>query len=301
VESRERRHARCLRLGRWRSRGASQKPWRDRRSGSPSTMRGASQRSESRETGGSYRGPPVPPVSFGMPHSQGKWGMLLRPKREIPPPKRSPLANPPPAPNRGGQNRGGRGRGGAARPQPPRRQLLPNSGGIPGLLQSPGSLDPTQRLALMMAVMLLGMPPVHSCLTNTGSEASGGGNRLEPKTYPPVLTRESKGISAAGEQNKPGVLHETSPTEQDESATPRVLQQIQLDMEEMRRTFQLEMEERKRTSLLGEEGTQNTHQPQAGNQRHLGEVWKPGDDGPILARVGGANLPIDRGGTASGK
>ncbi len=33
-------------------------------------------------------------------------------------------------------------------------------------------------------------------------------------------------------------------------------------------------------------------------QRHLGEVWKPGDDGPILARVGGANLPADGGGTA---
>jgi hypothetical protein len=28
-------------------------------------------------------------------------------------------------------------------------------------------------------------------------------------------------------------------------------------------------------------------------------VWKPGDDGPILARAGGANLPIDGGGTAS--
>jgi hypothetical protein len=34
-------------------------------------------------------------------------------------------------------------------------------------------------------------------------------------------------------------------------------------------------------------------------QRHLGEVWKPGDDGPILARVGGTNLPIDGGGTSS--
>jgi hypothetical protein len=28
-------------------------------------------------------------------------------------------------------------------------------------------------------------------------------------------------------------------------------------------------------------------------------VWKPGDDGPILARVGGANLPAVGGGTAS--
>ncbi len=35
-------------------------------------------------------------------------------------------------------------------------------------------------------------------------------------------------------------------------------------------------------------------------QRDLGEVWKPGDDGPILAKVRGANLPADEGGTASG-
>jgi hypothetical protein len=34
-------------------------------------------------------------------------------------------------------------------------------------------------------------------------------------------------------------------------------------------------------------------------QRHLGETWKPGEDGPILAKVGGANLPIDGGGTGS--
>jgi hypothetical protein len=30
-------------------------------------------------------------------------------------------------------------------------------------------------------------------------------------------------------------------------------------------------------------------------QRHLGETWKPGDDGPIQDRVG----PIDGGGTGS--
>jgi hypothetical protein len=34
-------------------------------------------------------------------------------------------------------------------------------------------------------------------------------------------------------------------------------------------------------------------------QRHLSETWKPGDDGPILAKVEGANLPIDGGGTGS--
>ncbi len=112
--------------------------------------------------------------------------------------------------------------------------------------------------------------------------------------------------------------------EQDESATLRILQQTRLEMEgvrkmreelqdkrlemrrahrlemeEMRRTFLLEMEEMRRISQLDEEELQETHQPQARIQRHLCEVWKPGDDGPILARVGGANLPADGGGTAS--
>ncbi len=112
---------------------------------------------------------------------------------------------------------------------------------------------------------------------------------------------------------------------QDESATLQILQQTRLEMEEvrkmreemqdrrlemrrahrlemekMRRTFLLEMEEMRRTSQLDEEEMQKTHQLQASSQGHLGEVWKPGDDCPILARVGGANLPADGGGTASG-
>jgi hypothetical protein len=59
------------------------------------------------------------------------------------------------------------------------------------------------------------------------------------------------------------------------------------------------MEEMKRTFKLDEEGMQETYQPQISSQGHISEVWKPGDDGPILARVGGANLPADGGGTAS--
>ncbi len=34
-------------------------------------------------------------------------------------------------------------------------------------------------------------------------------------------------------------------------------------------------------------------------QRHLGEVWTPGDEGPNLARVRGANLPADGGGATA--
>jgi hypothetical protein len=38
--------------------------------------------------------------------------------------------------------------------------------GMPGLLQPPGSADPIQRLALMMALTVLGIPPVYSCHTS---------------------------------------------------------------------------------------------------------------------------------------
>jgi len=34
-------------------------------------------------------------------------------------------------------------------------------------------------------------------------------------------------------------------------------------------------------------------------QRHLGETWKPGEDGLILDKVGGANFPLDGGGTST--
>jgi hypothetical protein len=59
----------------------------------------------------------------------------------------------------------------------------------------------------------------------------------------------------------------------------------QLMKEEMQSTHQLQMETQSACQLMREE--------------LLGEVWKPGDDGPILERVGGANLPADGGGTAS--
>jgi hypothetical protein len=76
------------------------------------------------------------------------------------------------------------------------------------------------------------------------------------------------------------------------------MEKVRTMREEMRRTFLQEMEEMRKTFRLDEEGMQDTHQLQLSSQRHLGEVWKPGDDGPILARIGGANLPADGGGTA---
>jgi hypothetical protein len=60
-----------------------------------------------------------------------------------------------------------------------------------------------QRLALMMAVMVLGMPQVHSCHASTGFEMSWGGDMAEPKICPPVMSRNENGISAVGEQLDP--------------------------------------------------------------------------------------------------
>jgi hypothetical protein len=323
--------------------------------GVPVTRREASQGGGSRGSRGTHWGPPAPPALFGMPHSQGKWEMLLRPKKEIPPPKKRAPANPSPAPSRGGWNRGGpnpgqRGRGRTVRIKQSRRQLLPDPGGIPGPLQPAGPVDPVERLALMMAVMMLGMPPVHGYHASMEPRAWGDGGSMELRIHPPILTGESRGALVTGEQSNSRTRHGTSPMERDGSAALRGLRQTrlemekvgkmneekiqerrlemqrtlrletekvgrmreeiqeekremqkahQMEMEEMRRTFSLEMEEMKRALQSNEKGTQKTNRPRADTQRHLGEVWKPGDDGPILARVGGANLPIDGGGTAS--
>jgi hypothetical protein len=147
-------------------------------------------------------------------------------------------------------------------------------------LQPAGPVDPVQKLALMMAVMMLGMPPVHGYHIGTGSGAWGDESRVELRIHPPILTGESRGILVMGEQSNSRTRHGTSPMEQDGSVALRSLRQIRLEvekvgrireeiqeekmemrrahqrkMEEMRRTFSLEMEEMKRTLQLNEKGT----------------------------------------------
>ncbi len=124
------------------------------------------------------------------------------PRGIAPPPIRMPL-NPPPVPpqqSRGGRGRGGRGRGGVVQPQQLQGPPLPNPGGMPGLLQPPGPMDPMQRLALIMAVMVLGMPQVHSCHITTGREVLWGGSVLESRICPPITTGIGSGISAVEER-----------------------------------------------------------------------------------------------------
>jgi hypothetical protein len=62
----------------------------------------------------------------------------------------------------------------AARPQPAQGQLRLDPRGMPGLLQPAVRMDTMQRLALMMAVMILGVPQVQGCNTGAGLRASWG-------------------------------------------------------------------------------------------------------------------------------
>jgi hypothetical protein len=124
------------------------------------------------------RDPPAPQARFGAAQPQVSRG--ARPRfRVVPPPKRRPSPSPPPAPGRGRWNwlrssKGGRGQQRAIRMQPPRRPPSPDPGRVPGPLQlmGPGD-DPMQRLALMMAVMMLGMPPVSGYSASVGPGSRG--------------------------------------------------------------------------------------------------------------------------------
>jgi hypothetical protein len=72
--------------------------------------------------------------------------------------------------------------------------------GMPGLLQPQGPADPVQRLALMMALMVLGMPPVYSCQTSTGCGLPLDAGMSEPRVCPPVGSGTEIGISAVKEE-----------------------------------------------------------------------------------------------------
>jgi hypothetical protein len=122
------------------------------------------------------REPPTSQVRFGAAHPQAS-RRAQSGLRMVPPPRRRPAPSPPPAPGRRPWNwlrsvHGSRGQRGASRGQPPRRPPSLDPGRAQGPLQlmEPGD-QPMQKLALMMAVMILGMSPAHGC--SIGAKRSG--------------------------------------------------------------------------------------------------------------------------------
>jgi len=72
--------------------------------------------------------------------------------------------------------------------------VFPQPIGMPGWFQPPGQADPVQRLALMMALMVLGMPPVHSCYAPTRCGVSSSVDMSEPRICPPIGPETRIGI-----------------------------------------------------------------------------------------------------------
>jgi hypothetical protein len=82
--------------------------------------------------------------------------------------------------------------------------VFPQPIGMPGWFQPPGQADPVQRLALMMALMVLGMPPVHSCYAPTRCGVSSSVDMSEPRICPPIgpETRIGIPVSTTGMDEK---------------------------------------------------------------------------------------------------
>jgi hypothetical protein len=233
-------------------------------------------------------------------------------------------------------------------------------------------MDPMERLALMMAVMVLGMPQVYSCNTAPGREVSWGMGMSEARICPPVGSGREIGILAVkkqldtrqwerlpaihcmamqsslsfmcrldGRMRKVKYEKFRQPCGVQPAACWEALKSGRLKIGEMEYPVTMN---RTRSHMASEEGcSESCGQQVRALKRKIvqvlmevlveedwiwwnadknqvatksgkvttvlqdGEVimedglwvWKPGDDGPILARVGGANLPIDGGGTAS--
>ncbi len=204
--------------------------------GAPSTRGGAAQGGRPRGHNKESRDPPASQVRFGAAHPQVSRGARSRFKM-VPPPKKRPSPSPSPAPGRGhwGWLRsctGSRGQQRAVRMQPPRRPPPPDPGRVAGPLQLMGPGDhPMQRLALMMAVMMLGMPPVSGCGANVGPGNPGVGDQAG-MTFPPSAWPGNSGETLATENKvSSATLHGNPPVEPGGFSVRRILQQIQQGME----------------------------------------------------------------------
>jgi hypothetical protein len=90
---------------------------------------------------------------------------------------------------------------------------------------------PMQRLALMMAVMMLGMPPVNGYNTSVGPGSQGAGDQAE-MMFPPSAWFDNSGEALATERKvSSATLDGSQPVEPGGFSVRRILQQVQQGME----------------------------------------------------------------------
>jgi hypothetical protein len=204
----------------------------------PPTWGRVAQGGRPRGPGKEPRDPPASQVRFGAAHPQGSRGARSRPKR-IPPPKKRPSPNPPPSPRRGSRNRfrpskGGRSQNGATRMRRPCRPLLPDPGRVPGPPQLVGPADhPMQRLALMMAVMMLGMPSVSGCNTSVGPKGQDAGNQAGMIYSPSAWFGNSGGTLTTEKGISSATLGRSPPVEPGGFLVEWILQRVRQGMEDL--------------------------------------------------------------------
>ena len=253
----------------------------------------------------------------------------------------------------------------------PQGPAFPQIVGVPGLFQPPGHADPVQRLALMMALMVLGMPPVYSCHVPTGCGMPLGLDVSEPRICPPIGSETRIGIPAlrtemdekqwvrlpaircvamqssltftcglggrtqkvkyekfrqpcgvqptacwealesgrlkVGEREYPVVVNQTRShmTSEEECAKGCRSPVVALERKIAQVLIVLVEEDwiwwNKEKNLVATESGRTTSVLREGEailEDGL-RVWHPGDDDPNSANVGGANLPLDGGGTGT--
>ncbi len=143
-----------------------------------------------------------------------------------------------------------------------------------------------QKLAMMMAVMILGMSPAHGYSIGADSRSLEIGDQVKMMPLLPMwysddgtLIARNTVSSVAAEGNLP--------VEPGGHSVGRTLQQVQLRSEDLERI----RDRSGRTTSALREG-------EAILEDGL-RVWHPGDDDPNSAGAGGANLPLDGGGTST--
>jgi hypothetical protein len=238
------------------------------------------------------RDPSAPQARFGAAQPRVSRGARSR-LRVVPPPKRRPSPSPPPTPGRGRwswlrSSRGGRGQQGAIRIQPPRRPPSPDPRRVPGPLQLMGPGDhPMQRLALMIAVMMLGMPPVNGYSTSVGPGDQGARGQTE-MMIPPSTWPGSNGETLATEKKvSAATLDGNPPVEPGGFSVRRILQQIQQGMEGLTKirnevlkagqeAIRRDPEDREWNSGSGESG-QDSRPKREAAQKAMGALKKGAD------------------------
>ncbi len=88
-----------------------------------------------------------------------------------------------------------------------------------------------QRLALMMAVMMLGMPTVNGCITSVGPGSQGTGDQAEMMFSPSAWFGNSKEALATEKKISSATLDGSPPVEPGGLSVKRSLQQVQQRME----------------------------------------------------------------------